>query len=42
MNFVLCIDVATCVGFYAVSIPFFDKSNKLLQDNNDGERLRVS
>lgn len=26
----------------AVSIPFFDKNNKLLQENNDGERLRVN
>lgn len=35
-------DIATGVGFYAVSIPFFDKTNTLLQENNDGERLRVS
>lgn len=34
-------DIATGVGFYAVSIPFFDEKNKLLQDNQDGERLRV-
>lgn len=34
-------DIATGIGFYAVSIPFFDKSNKLLTDNADGERLRV-
>ncbi|KAL7032158.1 hypothetical protein ACKWTF_007240 [Chironomus riparius] len=32
--------IATGIGFYAVSIPFFDKSNKLLTDNADGERLR--
>jgi len=32
--------IATGVGFYAVSIPFFDPNNKLLQENNDGERLR--
>lgn len=37
----LITDIATGVGFYAVSIPFFDKSNTLLQDNQDGERLRV-
>lgn len=41
-NFTLHIDIATGVGFYAVSIPFFDKNNKLLTDNADGERLRVS
>ena len=40
VNF-LVLDIATGVGFYAVSIPFFDKDNKLLQDNKDGERLRV-
>lgn len=32
--------IATGIGFYAVSIPFFDKSNTLLTDNADGERLR--
>lgn len=36
------LDIATGVGFYAVSLPFFDKNNKFLQDNNDGERLRVN
>ncbi|CRK91108.1 CLUMA_CG004796, isoform A [Clunio marinus] len=32
--------IATGVGFYAVSLPFFDKNNTLLQENHDGERLR--
>lgn len=34
--------MATIVGFYAVSIPFFTKDHPLLLDDHNGERLRVS
>lgn len=33
--------VATIVGFYAVSIPFFSKNHPLLTGGNEGDRLRV-
>jgi ATP-binding cassette subfamily D (ALD) protein 3 len=36
------LDIATVIGFYAVSLPFFDKNHKLLVNCDDGERLRVS
>lgn len=34
--------VATIVGFYAVSIPFFTKDHPMLTGGADGDRLRVS
>jgi hypothetical protein len=35
-------DVATMVGFYAVSIPFFDVGHPLLAGCGKDERFRVS
>ena len=36
------LDIATIVGFYAVSIPFFDKSHPLLTGVDPSLRLSVS
>lgn len=35
-------DIASVVGFYAVSLPFFAKNHPMLTGENSGERLSVS
>lgn len=35
-------DIATVVGFYAVSLPFFEENHPLLTGSKAGDRLSVS